>query len=79
MKLASPISQTSWKGGKRLHENCFQVGQCAGKSLNLLCVGRVVAEGRAGQADGPQRAALDKISRPLYTSVCFLYGFGPCE
>lgn len=33
----------------------------------------------AGQADGPHRAALDKIARPLYTSVCFLYGFGPCE
>lgn len=46
MKLASPISQTSWKGGKRLHENCFQVEQCAGISLSLVCVGRIVVEGQ---------------------------------
>lgn len=44
MKLASPVSQTSWKGGKRLHGNCFKQGQCAGNSPSLVCVGRIVAE-----------------------------------
>lgn len=44
MKLESPISQTSWKEGKRLHKNCFKLGQYARKSLSLVCVGRVVAK-----------------------------------